>query len=114
MSFNIGSERKLQAATPREREETMKGGLPDVEKAFRSGTFFADPHAVYCGLRERAPVYWSPYLGQWLVTSYAGVEEVLRQPRVFSNFGFDTTYIGQLTAEERAAVPTLDHHFQQR
>ena len=88
--------------------------LPDVEDAFRSGAFFQDPHAVYRRLRERAPVYWSAYLGQWLVTSYDAVEEVLRQPRVFSNFGFDTSYIGQLGTADRADIPTLEYHFQQR
>ena len=92
----------------------MRTGLPDVENAFRSGSFFQEPHQIYRRLREEAPVYWSPYLGQWLVTSYEHVEEVLRQPRVYSNFGFDTSYIGRLADDERTDVPTLEHHFRQR
>lgn len=92
----------------------MKASLPDVEKAFRSGSFVQEPHSVYRVLRKRAPVYWSPYLGQWLITSYEHVEEVLRQPRVFSNFGFDTSYIGRLGDEQLAEVSTLDYHFKQR
>jgi cytochrome P450 len=92
----------------------MRTGLSDVEAAFRSGSFFQEPHQVYRRLRDEAPVYWSPYLGQWLVTSYEHVEEVLRRPRVYSNFGFDTAYIGRLTDDQRADVPTLEHHFRQR
>jgi len=88
--------------------------LLDVEDAFRSGEVVHNPHTVYRRLRERAPIYWSPYLGQWLVTSCELVEEVLRKPRLFSNFGFDTGYIGRLPDGERERVPTLDHHFQQR
>ena len=88
--------------------------LPDIEDAFCSGSFFQDPHAIYRRLREQAPVYWSTYLGQWLVTSHEFVEEVLRQPRVYSNFGFDTAYIARLTNDDREHVRTLDHHFHQR
>jgi len=87
--------------------------LPDVEEAFRSGEIFRDPHGVYRRLRERAPVYWSSYLGQWLVTSHELVQEALLKPRVLSNFGFDTGYIGRLPNGDRAQVPTLDHHFRQ-
>ena len=88
--------------------------LPQVDGAFRSGAVYRDPHAVYRLLRETAPVYWSPYLRQWLVTSFELVEEVLRQPRRFSSFGFDTSYIAELPADSRSEVSTLEHHFQQR
>lgn len=84
-----------------------------IESEFRTGAL-RDPHAVYRRLREEAPVYWSPYLQQWLVTSFELVEAVLRQPRLFSNFGFDTGYIGRLEDADRANVPTLVHHFAQR
>ena len=88
--------------------------LGDIDEAFRSGHVFQHPHAVYRALREHAPVYWSPYLGQWLVTSYELVEQVLRQPRIFSSYGFDTAYIARLPSDDRAVVPTLEHHFHQR
>ncbi len=88
--------------------------LQDVEDAFSSGAVYQHPHDVYRRLREREPVYWSPCLGQWIVTSFELVEEVLRQPRRFSNFGFDTGYIARLPAASRAEVTTLEHHFHQR
>ena len=70
--------------------------LPDVEDAFRSEPSSRIRTPSIAVFASGPPSYWSPYLGQWLVTSYEAVEEVLRQPRVFSNFGFDTTFIGQL------------------
>lgn len=94
--------------------ERATRALPEVEGAFASGAFFEDPHDVYRRLRETAPVYWSPFLGQWLVTSAELVEEVLGQPRIFSNFGFDSGYIARLDSGARAEVPTLEHHFNQR
>jgi cytochrome P450 len=91
-----------------------RSGLPSVEHAFQSGSVFDAPHDVYRTLRETAPVYWSPYLGQWLVTSHELVLQVLGQPRAFSSFGFDTGYIRQLPDETRARTATLEHHFEQR
>lgn len=91
-----------------------RASIPAIEESLASGTFAARPHEMYRRLREQAPVYWSAFLGQWLVTSHQLVEEVLLQPTLFSSFGFDTGYISQLEDEELADVPTLNHHFHQR
>lgn len=88
--------------------------LPEVEEAFASGSIFEDPHGVYRTLRTHAPIYWCEHLGQWLVTSFELVEHVLRQPRLFSNFGFDSAYISRLGAEDRTSLSVLIHHFEQR
>ena len=39
----------------------------------------ADPYPLYRNLREYDPVLWDPPLHAWVVTSYAGVKEVLHK-----------------------------------
>jgi cytochrome P450 len=39
----------------------------------------ADPYPLYRRLREHGPVLWDPMLSAWVVTSYAGVLEVLHR-----------------------------------
>ena len=59
-------------------------------------------------------MYWSPYLEQWLVTSYDLIEEVLLSPGEFSNFGFNRTFIARLPAVAYEDVGTLRHHYNQQ
>lgn len=47
-------------------------------------TLTENPHPVLAQLREREPVAWLPALNGWLVTSYALVDEVLRDPATFT------------------------------
>jgi cytochrome P450 len=44
----------------------------------------SDPYPVYSDLRERDPVHRSDALGAWLLTRYADVASVLRDPRFAS------------------------------
>ena len=84
-----------------------------IEKALATGAFARHPHIWYHRLQETAPVYWSPYLEQWLVTSYDLVEKVLLSPVEFSNFGFNRTFIARLPAVAYEDVGTLRHHYNQ-
>ena len=45
------------------------------------------PHALFARLRRESPVHWQPdgERGYWAVLTHAGVEEVARQPTVFSS-----------------------------
>jgi cytochrome P450 len=43
-----------------------------------------NPHPVLAQLRAREPVAWLPALNAWLVTSYALVDQVLRDPGTFT------------------------------
>lgn len=88
--------------------------LTDIESALESGAFAADPHGWYDRLRASAPVYWSPYLDQWLVTSYQHAEEALLRTDAFSNYGFNTSFIERLPPATYADVETLRHHYAQR
>jgi len=86
-------------------------GIDDIERALADPGFRTEPHAVYHRLREVAPVYWSPSSNEWLVTSYALVDEVLTTPLVFSSVGAEAAHIGRLDPASRAAAPVLDGHF---
>ena len=92
---------------------TTRPTLPSIEDALASGAVSLDPHTTYAELRTRAPVYWSEYLEQWLITPFELVEDTLMQPVVFSNFGYDSAFIARL-GDAAADYPTLVHHFQQR
>ena len=84
-----------------------------IETALADGTFARDPHRWYDRLRQAAPVYWSPYLEQWLVTSCELVERILLSPGNFSNFGFNRDFIRRLPAGAYEDVRTLRHHYNQ-
>ena len=88
--------------------------IDPIEDALASGAFARHPHVWYERLQGTAPVYWSPYLDQWLVTSYDLVEKVLLSPAEFSNFGFNNTFIGRLPAVVHREVGTLRHHYNQQ
>ena len=88
--------------------------IEQIEDALASGAFARHPHIWYGRLQENAPVYWSPYLEQWLVTSYDLVEKVLLSPREFSNFGFNRTFISRLPTPAYQEVGVLRHHYNQK
>ncbi len=85
--------------------------LEPVEDALASGAVSIDPHTTYHYLRDVAPVYWSAYLEQWLITPAALVEDALMQPNRFSNFGYDSAFIARLGGTTQA-FPILTHHFE--
>jgi cytochrome P450 len=59
-----------------------------------------DPFEYYSRMRSEAPVHFDPKLGAWLVTRYADIQEVGRQPDVLSSeLGFETALWGQWQAE---------------
>lgn len=46
------------------------------------------PHEAFRALREQAPVFWNPEVdgpGYWVITRYADVVQISKQPRLFSN-----------------------------
>ena len=91
------------------------GTLPDgdeaVEEALRPPSFTTDPYPTYARLREEAPVYWSPYFRQWLVTQGELVTEIARTWEIFSSVGWDSFFLSQLPADLRPEIPTVIDHF---
>ncbi len=89
--------------------------LPDgdeaVEETLRPPSFTSDPYPVYTRLRAEAPVYWSPYFGQWLVTRGELVTEVARNWEIFSSVGWDSFFLSQLPSDLRPEIPTVIDHF---
>ncbi len=91
------------------------GSLPDgdeaVEAALRPPAFTTDPYPTYARLREEAPVYWSPYFQQWLVTRGELVTEIARTWEIFSSVGWDSFFLSQLPDDLRPQIPTVIDHF---
>jgi pimeloyl-[acyl-carrier protein] synthase len=55
------------------------GGRPPSLYRLLDPDVLADPYPLYRELREWDPVAWDPFLHCWVVTSYAGVVEVLHK-----------------------------------
>ena len=95
--------------------DLVSGTLPDgdeaVEAALHPPSFTTDPYPVYARLRAEAPVYWSPYFGQWLVARGELVVEVARQWEIFSSVGWDSFFLSQLPDDLRPEIPTVIDHF---
>ena len=91
------------------------GPLPDgdeaVEAALRPPAFTTDPYPTYARLRAEAPVYWSPYFQQWLVTQGELVVEIARTWEIFSSVGWDSFFLSQLPDDLRPQIPTVIDHF---
>ena len=49
-----------------------------------SAEFLADPYPTLNAMREEGPVYYSPVLDMWVVTRYADIEAIFRDPDTFS------------------------------
>ena len=91
------------------------GPLPDgdeaVEAALRPPAFTTDPYPTYARLRGEAPVYWSPYFRQWLVTRGELVVEIARTWEIFSSVGWDSFFLSQLPDDLRPEIPTVIDHY---
>jgi cytochrome P450 len=46
--------------------------------------FLADPYAVLAGLPREAPVFYAPSIGYYVITRYADIEQVFRDPGSYS------------------------------
>ncbi len=90
-----------------------RAGIPEIEEALGAADFQDRMHEIYAELRGRAPVYWSPSLGYWLVTSYTLIEEVLHNPGGFSSHGATGAYIERLPREVLDSLRVMRHHFRQ-
>ena len=90
---------------------TLADGDEAVEEALHPPSFTTDPYPIYERLRDEAPVYWSPYFGQWLVARGELVVEVARQWEIFSSVGWDSFFLSQLPEDLRPEIPTVIDHF---
>ena len=46
--------------------------------------YLADPYPILEALRERVPVFYAPALDMWVVTRFAEIDEIFRNPARFS------------------------------
>jgi cytochrome P450 len=82
------------------------------EQLLTSADFFVDPYPIYARLREDAPVYWSEAWGGWVLTRYADVAAVLRDPARFSSAGRISYLLAQLPEADRRRADLLERHYQ--
>lgn len=75
-----------------------------------SATFPADPYPVFEALRAHAPVHWSEAWGFWVVTRYADVTAMLRDPRTFSNVGRSAA-VERVPDDQRARLAPMFDSF---
>jgi cytochrome P450 len=84
-----------------------------VEPDLGSDAFYADPYPTYHQLRRYEPVHWSPQWGGWLLTRYADVVSMLRDPQRFSNVGRMSSFLSQLPEAIREQMRPFEDHFKQ-
>jgi cytochrome P450 len=74
----------IQSLLPGSQQKVSNHLTMDTLLDFSDPRFKADPYPVYRQLRERAPIWRSPW-GDWVLTRHADIVEVLRNPE----FGHD-------------------------
>ncbi len=81
------------------------------DAALMSPTFVDDPYPIFAAIRSEDPVHWSDAWGAWLITRYADVERVARDPAGFSNAGRVAARLDQADAAEDGELDALKAHF---
>jgi cytochrome P450 len=82
----------------------------DIDEALSSESFFADPYSTYARLREEDPVHWCEPWGQWVVTRFADVLAVNKDPKRFSSAGWERKFIAQLPPDLQR-LPHMQRHY---
>jgi cytochrome P450 len=91
---------------------TASGRLTDeFDAELASPAFTADPYPTFRRLRVQDPVHWSPAWGMWLVTRYADVARIKRDPGRFSNAGRVAARLAVLDPGQQAALAPFRAHF---
>lgn len=55
--------------------------LMETAPDLKHPAFIADPHTVYLRLRTEEPIHWNPSLKGWVITRYADISSILKDPR---------------------------------
>ena len=76
-------------------------------------SFFQNPWPVYAWLRENDPVHWSMQHQAWLVTRFADVYAILRDPQRFSNAGRQLKMLEQLPPESRESTKAIREFYKE-
>ena len=84
---------------------------PRLEERLQSQEFIQDPYPTYRQLREIDPVYWSDAWQCWVLTRYADVAAMLKDPGRFSSAGRLAALIDQLPPDQRARYQPMRDHF---
>jgi cytochrome P450 len=82
-----------------------------LDEALTSETFFQSPWDTYKRLRNDAPVYWCEPWHQWLVSRHDDVSYILRSPELFSNHGFEQSFLAMLPGNLAEDYPNIKRHY---
>ena len=80
-------------------------------QALSDGTYFSNPYPLFAQLRQDSPVFFSDYLGGWVVTRYGDVSEILHNHEDYSSKGRVLHLIQQLDEGVQEQLPLLQMHF---
>src|SRR6266446_4621268 len=82
--------RRGRAQRRRRRVALSRGDAPLRRAVTRSSfdpfapDYLADPYPILTRLREHTPVFFAPELDMWVITRFADIEEVFKDPERFS------------------------------
>jgi cytochrome P450 len=93
---------------------TISRAPTELDAELAAPEFARNPYPTYRRLREEAPVHWMAQWDQWLLSRYADVIRVLREPEVFSSSGWEARFLQRFPVEMRDKMPHLAAHFQAR
>jgi cytochrome P450 len=82
----------------------------DLDEALNSESFFADPYSTYARLRDEDPVHWCEPWGQWVITSFADVLAVNKDPARFSSAGWEKKFMSGLPPQLQQ-LPHMQRHY---
>jgi cytochrome P450 len=88
---------------------SIEHAIPSREYHLLAGRLFLDPHALFDVMREESPVYRSPELDSWVLTSYEDVCAALRDPRL--SVVEELKRIERLPAADQLALKPLERTF---
>lgn len=96
-----------------ERELGGRIGDPEIERLLTSPTLAQNPYVLYERLREMpADAYFSPSWGQWIVTRYDPVVDVMKRHKEFSSEGMEEEALATLPSTDTEPLDALRQHFE--
>ena len=90
----------------------MPADVASFDDLLLSPEYVESPYATYDLLRNERPVYWCQKWNGWLLTRFDDVQAVLQDPKNFSNAGRYTKFLAPLSADQRAQLGYLQHHYE--
>lgn len=82
-----------------------------ISESLSNKSYFSNPYPLFDSLRTQSPVFYSNWIGGWVLTRYEDVDAVLRNGEIFSSKGRVTHLLNQLKPELQPELELLHFHF---